>query len=63
MVALFKRDTRRFAKRQMTWFRRQADANWLMIEESEPLEETVARIMRLIDPYLMALDTDKEQRA
>jgi hypothetical protein len=34
-----------------------------MIEESEPLEETVARIMRLIDPYLMALDTDKEQRA
>ena len=63
MVALFKRDTRRLAKRQMTWFRREADMNWVMIEESEPLEETVARVMRLIDPYLIALDRDEERRA
>jgi tRNA dimethylallyltransferase len=59
MVRLFKRDTRRFAKRQMTWFRREPDTTWLMIEESEPLEETVARAMRLIDPFLSALDADE----
>lgn len=60
MVRLFKRDTRRFAKRQMTWFRREAETAWLMIPESEPLEETVARAMRLIDSFLSALDAVEE---
>jgi tRNA dimethylallyltransferase len=56
MVRQFKRDTRRFAKRQMTWFRREADVTWLTIKESEPLEETVMRVLRLIHPFLAALD-------
>jgi tRNA dimethylallyltransferase len=30
-VRLIKRNTRHFAKRQMTWFRREADLNWLDI--------------------------------
>ena len=60
MLRLFKRDTRRFAKRQMTWFRRQAETAWLMIPESETLEETVARAMRLIDSFLSALDAVEE---
>jgi tRNA dimethylallyltransferase len=54
MVRLFKRDTRRFAKRQMTWFRRQAGTTWLMIQESEPLEDTVASVMQHIDAFLWA---------
>jgi tRNA dimethylallyltransferase len=56
MVRLFKRDTRRFAKRQMTWFRREAKTNWLMIPESEPLEATAERAMRLIDSFLSTLN-------
>jgi len=60
MVRLFKRDTRRFAKRQMTWFRRESEATWLMLEEAEPLEETAARAMRLIESFLSALDTDED---
>jgi tRNA dimethylallyltransferase len=56
MIRLFKRDTRRFAKRQMTWFRRQPDTTWLMIDEEEPVEETMHRAMRLIDPFLSSLD-------
>jgi tRNA dimethylallyltransferase len=56
MIRQFKRDTRRFAKRQMTWFRRDADTTWLMVDEAEPLEETVARAMQLIAPFLLALD-------
>jgi len=60
MVRIFKRDTRRFAKRQMTWFRRESEATWLMLEDAEPLEETAARAMRLIEFFLSALDTDED---
>ena len=56
MVRRFKRDTRRFAKRQMTWFRRQEGTTWLMIPESEPLEATAARVMRHVDAFLSALE-------
>ena len=59
MIRLFKRDTRRFAKRQLTWFRREPGTNWLMIGQSESLEQTVGRAMQLIDPFLSALDGDE----
>lgn len=58
MVRAFKRDTRRFAKRQMTWFRREPALTWLMIEESEPAEQTVSRMMGVIHPFLAGLDGD-----
>jgi len=63
MVRLFKRDTRRFAKRQMTWFRREPETNWLMIGQAESHEQTVARAMHLIGSFLSALDTDGEATA
>jgi tRNA dimethylallyltransferase len=56
MIRLFKRDTRRFAKRQMTWFRREPGTIWLMISEDEPVEETMHRAMRLINPFLSSLE-------
>jgi tRNA dimethylallyltransferase len=56
MVRQFKRDTRRFAKRQMTWFRGEPEITWLMIEESERMDETVERVIRLIDPFMAGLD-------
>jgi tRNA dimethylallyltransferase len=55
MVQRFKRDTRRFAKRQMTWFRGEPDIDWLMIGESESAEQTVARVADRIDRFLAAL--------
>ncbi|AMC92451.1 tRNA dimethylallyltransferase [Erysipelothrix larvae] len=39
--ALIKRDTRRFAKRQWTWFRHQMDINTIDITEANPFEEIV----------------------
>ena len=33
MVELLKRNTRRYAKRQLTWFRRRSDHEWIDIEE------------------------------
>ena len=60
MVNVFKRDTRRFAKRQMTWFRREPELTWLMVEESEPLEQTASRVMEMIYPFLAALAGEAE---
>jgi tRNA dimethylallyltransferase len=60
MGSEFKRDTRRFAKRQMTWFRREPELTWLMIEESEPAEQTVSRVMDMIHPFLVRMDEDVE---
>ena len=38
-VRLIKRDTRRFAKRQLTWFRREKDVRWVDIDHFESREK------------------------
>lgn len=55
MVRRFKRDTRHFAKRQMTWFRKEPGIVWVSIEEEEPLERTADRVMERIDQFLASL--------
>ena len=56
MVRLFKRDTRHFAKRQMTWFRKETGIVWLSVDEAEPLQRTVDRVVVLIDRFLGSLE-------
>lgn len=46
---LIKRNTRRFAKRQMTWFRSFTGAVWLEIKE-EGSEEAAKRVMEILYP-------------
>jgi len=48
-VALLKRDTRRFAKRQFTWFRREPDAHWVDITGLDQTGEIVVRIKKNIE--------------
>jgi len=48
-VELLKRDTKRFAKRQFTWFRREPDARWVDITGLETAGEIVAQIKKTID--------------
>ena len=43
--------TRRLAKRQMTWFRRQANVQWLEIEIDAPIEETAGKVKELWKRY------------
>ncbi len=43
-VDLIKRDTRRFAKRQMTWFRRDSRIRWIDVENYNSLEEIADEI-------------------
>jgi len=56
MVRRFKRDTRHFAKRQMTWFRKEPGVTWLMVSESETAAETVSRVISRIEQFVMTLE-------
>ena len=48
-VELLKRDTRRFAKRQFTWFRREPDARWVDVTGAATPREIVAKIKKSIE--------------
>jgi len=43
-VYLLKRDTRRYAKRQITWFKRVEGVRWIDVEENDPLTEILKNI-------------------
>lgn len=46
-VYVLKRDTRHFAKRQITWFKRERDVRWLILEEfGGDREKILAHILR-----------------
>ena len=48
-VALLKRDTRRYAKRQFTWFRREPEATWVDISGLDSGEGISERIKKYIE--------------
>jgi tRNA dimethylallyltransferase len=45
-LALMVRDTRRYAKRQMTWFARDVDLRWLDVDETGGAEGAAERIVK-----------------
>ena len=49
-IELVKVRTRQFAKRQLTWFRRQAAARWVEIAPDEKLEQTARRVLAGFSP-------------
>lgn len=48
-VTLLKRDTRRFAKRQFTWFRREPEATWVDITGLQDPGDIAARIKKNVE--------------
>lgn len=46
-VEKIKQNTRRYAKRQLTWFRRNEEINWLDIKDS-PLSNCVQKLLKLL---------------
>ncbi len=46
-VEHMKRETRRYAKRQLTWFRRNPNIHWLKADEMESHEQLVEKQNRL----------------
>ena len=55
MVRRFKRDTRHYSKRQMTWFRKEPGIQWLTITESESVQHTAALVIGRVDRFLTTL--------
>jgi tRNA dimethylallyltransferase len=51
-IRRLKRDTRHFAKRQLTWFRKEPDVQWLSIEDCEAPEATAERVVTMIRRFL-----------
>jgi tRNA dimethylallyltransferase len=47
-IELVKTRTRQFAKRQMTWFRRQLSVQWLEVRPGEPASEITSRLEALM---------------
>ncbi|TAJ27156.1 MAG: tRNA (adenosine(37)-N6)-dimethylallyltransferase MiaA [Nitrospirae bacterium] len=56
-VRLLKRDTRHFAKRQMTWFRKEPGVTWMEIGDQESLEKVSVRLLDLVKQFLAGLST------
>lgn len=48
-VEKLKRETRRYAKRQLTWFRRNEKINWINIDEYNSLSQLTERAVDIID--------------
>jgi len=47
-VATIKKNTRRFAKRQMTWFRRDQRIQWFSIENENLMDELAPKVLSLV---------------
>jgi len=51
-VRLLKRDTRHFAKRQMTWFQKEPGIHWIPLEESDIPDRAATKIVDTIKKFL-----------
>ena len=47
---------RNYAKRQMTWFRKEPGIQWLTIEESESARHTAELVIGQVDRFLTTLE-------
>ena len=51
-VRLLKRDTRHFAKRQMTWFQKEPGIHWITLEEPDIPDRAATKIVDTIQKFL-----------
>lgn len=54
-VRRLKRDTRHFAKRQMTWFRKEPDIEWFELQDEDQSETVANRILARIEKFSVPL--------
>ena len=50
-VALFKQATHQYAKRQMTWFKRQLNLEWIKLESVENLSQIAENIRHRLENF------------
>ena len=54
-VRRLKRDTRHFAKRQMTWFRKEPGLTWVEVQPDESVRSVSQRVVTLIERFVKTL--------
>ena len=54
-VRRLKRDTRHFAKRQMTWFRKEPGLTWVEVQPEESVQSVSQRVVALIERFVNTL--------
>ena len=47
-IEILKRDTRHFAKRQLTWFKHQCHGTWINVDQFENSQKTAEYINKII---------------
>ncbi|MDQ3021757.1 MAG: tRNA (adenosine(37)-N6)-dimethylallyltransferase MiaA [Bacteroidota bacterium] len=52
MIRMIKQNTRRYAKRQMTWFRKDKRINWISVNEETTSDELVDKILKILNQEL-----------
>ncbi len=58
-VREIKRDTRRYAKRQLTWFRQMSGVKWINLSEVRNLEEAVKAVLGIVSASLELRGADR----
>ncbi len=48
-VEKIKQESRHYAKRQLTWFRRDEDINWIMVDDAPNFDTVIEQAMRIIN--------------
>ncbi len=49
MIRILKQNTRRYAKRQLTWFRKDKRINWIDLNENSDDNEIVNKVIEIFD--------------
>ncbi len=52
-ISLVKRDTRRYAKRQLTWFNKDKDIQWIELKEDVDIQTSIRKVYSLIKKSLL----------
>lgn len=55
-LRLLKRDTRHFAKRQLTWFRKEPGLQWWLLSEQDTAESVAERLLETVHSFVRHLE-------
>ncbi|WP_238456370.1 tRNA (adenosine(37)-N6)-dimethylallyltransferase MiaA [Desulfotruncus arcticus] len=61
-VKILKRNTRRFAKRQLTWFKRYSNINWIDMENYDTIDQTADDIVKLFWGSTVGAEIQKKEK-
>lgn len=62
-LRLLKRDTRHFAKRQLTWFRKEPGLRWWSLTEQDSAEDVAERLLETIHVFLQDVESGRSTDA